>query len=253
MVNRRAFTLIELLVVIAIIILLLGMISPGLWSIMKLAKVDICFNNVHQLSVAWMGYQADHDGYLVVGHTGGGAWAKYGNERPTNTNRYDLIKNGALYPYSEDTRIYLCPSDPVEHIRSYSITSVPNGEGCGGVKVVKRYGHIKDPANQIVFAEERDPRNTSNMNSFIQWPYKTEPNKWIDFVPNFHDGADNFGFGDGHAEHWEWKDPRSLEQSALVERNPSAQPFYWSQPGNPDLARIREKLFDGMPGSAGPP
>ena len=239
----------ELLVVIAIIILLLAMFSPGLYRIMNLAKIDTCFNNVHQLSIAWMAYQADNDGYLVVGHTGTGAWAKNGNERPSASGRYALITTGALYPYSGDTRIYLCPSDPVEHIRSYSITTVPNGEGCDGVPIAKRYGQIKDPRNQIVFAEERDPRNTSNMNSFIQHPKNKNADAWIDFVPNFHGSADNFGFGDGHAEHWKWIDPRTLEQSAFIEENPNGWPFYWSQPGNPDLQRLREKLFDGLPGS----
>jgi len=246
--ERKGFTLIELLVVIAILSLLLGIFAPGLWRIWHLANVDVCYNNIHQLSVAWMGYQANNDGYLINGLTknagGQKAWAYWGNEWPSNANRRSLITNGALFPYVPDIRIYKCPVDPVHHLRSYSITSIPNGEGWYQVSplIVKRYGLIKDPANQLVFVEENDHRSISNMNSFIQELKSSNRNRWVDYVANYHEDSDNVGFADGHAEHWKWMDQRTIQ-------NAKDQVFFRPDNGNPDLRRFREKLFNGAPGA----
>ena len=63
-VSRRyltGFTLIELLVVIAIIAVLLSILMPGLIAVKKQARDVLCFNNLHQLSLAWSMYLDDND------------------------------------------------------------------------------------------------------------------------------------------------------------------------------------------------
>ncbi len=240
--DRRAFTLMELLVVIAIIGVLLAMFAPMLSRIMILAKIDICYTNMHQLSIAWVAYQTDNKRKLVNGHSSQStAWARYGNENPGNANRYALITNAALYPWSRDKRIYLCPSDPVDHIRSYSIVMTMNGESWGNPARITRYSEIKSHSNELVFVEESDYRSNSNMGSFIQEPKYWNRNRWVDYVANFHDGGDNMSFADGHAEHWKWEDQGTLDAS-------ERERFFW-RPENSDLQRLRNSMFNDYPGA----
>ena len=241
--DRKGFTLIELLVVVAVIILLLGLLAPTLRRVMYLVEMDICYSNVHQLSIAWTAYQAGHAGDLVNGSTHGAyPWAKYGDEHETNTNRYSLITTGSLYPYSHDVGIYLCPADPMKHIRTYSITSLMNGWDWYDLPYVTKYMRINDPANQMVFVEENDRRTISNMGTFAQDPKIWNKNRWVDYVANFHEGGDNFGFADGHAEHWNWVEPETLRASKDSQ-------LWLPDNGNADLLRIRKKFFNEMEGA----
>ena len=244
MTGKRAFTLIELLVVIAIISVLLAMFAPMMSHIMLLARIDICFTNMHQLSIAWVAYQTDNKRKLVNGHatSSSSSWAKYGNENPGNGNRDALITTAALYPWSRDKRIYLCPSDPVDHIRSYSIVLTMNGEGWSNPARITRYSEIKSHSNELVFVEESDYRSNSNMGSFIQEPKFWGRNRFVDYVANFHEGGDNMSFADGHAEHWKWEDSRTIQNSA-------DEAFWRPDNGNSDLERLRKSMFNDYPGA----
>ena len=243
--HRKGFTLIELLVVVTIIALLLSLMSPVARRPFHIAELDVCASNVHQLSLAWFDYQSCNQSLIVVGNTGGSGWARHGNELASNANRNDLITTGKLWPHTSETiGIYLCPADPKPHIRSYSITSLMNANDWGTLPYVKKFWRIQDPAIQLVFFEEADRRSSSNMNSFAQDPKSWNKNRWVDYVANYHDGGDNVGFADGHAEYWTWEDPETLKGSA-------AQSFYWPDPGstNEDLRRIRRGMFNGMEGA----
>jgi len=243
MTDRRGFTLIELLVVIAVISILLAVLAPGVQIVMVVAKVEACKSNVHQLSTSWVNYASDNKMNLVNGSThGADPWAKYGNENPSNGNRLSLVTTGKLYKYTQDTDLYLCPADPVEHIRSYSIASMMNAWDWGNLPYVSRYTEIVATSNQLVFIDENDYRSNSNMGSFAQDPKNRGSNRWVDYVANYHEGGDNVGFADGHAEHWKWQDPRTLEASAR-------QQFYYPDNGNTDLLRLRKSLFNDMPGA----
>ena len=205
--------------------------------------MDICYSNVHQLSIAWTAYQATNQGFLVNGSThGANPWAKWGDESPGNPDRLSLITTGELYPYTHDYRIYLCPSDPMAHVRSYSMTSLMNGWDWYDLPYVTKYMLIRDPSNTMAFVEEKDNRSNSNMGTFAQDPLCWGKNQWVDYVANFHKGWDNLGMADGHAEHWEWTDPRTLDASEKEE-------FFAPDNGNGDLYRIRKAFFNDMPGA----
>lgn len=80
------------------------------------------------------------------------------------------------------------------------------------------------------------------MGTFAQDPKCWNKNRWVDYVANFHEGWDNIGFADGHAEHWQWTDPRTLDASAKEQ-------FFYPDNGNPDLQRLRKSMFNKMPGA----
>jgi len=58
--GSSAFTLIELLVVISIIALLMAILLPSLKRARDMAKNTVCLSSMHQVAIAFRGYQADN-------------------------------------------------------------------------------------------------------------------------------------------------------------------------------------------------
>ena len=147
--KRRGFTLVELLVVIAIIALLLALLMPALDKARELARRSVCFASLKDMTLAWVMYADDNDGKLVNGQpnqtrqTGNPPkvyveipWAL---EIPLDSNplgdptdnKHDqelLIREGALYGYTKNPKVYRCPGGKSNHMRTYSITASANGD-----------------------------------------------------------------------------------------------------------------------------
>ncbi|MEJ2701576.1 MAG: prepilin-type N-terminal cleavage/methylation domain-containing protein, partial [Sedimentisphaerales bacterium] len=114
MTGKRGFTLIELLVVIAIIAILLAILMPALNRVKEQGKRATCLNNLRELNMAWIMYADDNDDNLVNGDTG--EYSIHPNETPwvladwrsgmTERQKIDAIKDGALWPYTKDLRLY---------------------------------------------------------------------------------------------------------------------------------------------------
>ena len=144
----QGFTLIELLVVISVIALLLALLIPALQIARQQATMSSCLSNQHTLSLAWVMYADENDGYLVGGNTWPYtdcekiAWVKapmYENgdmiPGPPEDLTYEMkirgIRHGLLWPYIKDIDAYHCPGDRrkirkvgAHHtaFRSYAIT-----------------------------------------------------------------------------------------------------------------------------------
>lgn len=230
--GRNGFTLIELLMVIAIIAVLAALLLPALSRSKEQGKRISCINNIRQLTLAWIMYADDNDGWLVPNN-----WVYYVSETQlTNgmswapgVTRWDpdpeILKTGLLWPYNTQTKIYKCPSDrsTVEtkggelrsepRVRSYNmnghIQCDYNDRPGVNLPNIKRYSDIKSPppSSQFVFIEPHE--DTVLDAHFGVFPLSSGfKNRWVDVPADRHNQGGVVSFADGHSERWEWRTPK---------------------------------------------
>ena len=104
MYRRNGFTLIELLVVIAIIALLAAILFPVFSLAREKARSATCQSNLKQLSLGFIQYNQDFDGYYPESMAS-----------PTNSNppNYYFWPN-LIQPYVKSTQIFTCPDSTLK-------------------------------------------------------------------------------------------------------------------------------------------
>jgi len=248
--KQRGFTLIELLVVIAIIALLLALLMPALDRARELARRSVCFASLKDLSLAWIMYADDNEGKLVNGRPSVNAdglpqppsdadnrkypdgrveipWARgipidlSNNGEPT-VSKYEqeqLIRDGELYSYTKNPKVYRCPGGRAKHMRTYSLTCALNGDESPVANLtdkqmlcVKNRSLVRRPHDRIVFVCEG---GINNLSFRVQY---TSP-AWIDPPPIRHGEGITFVFADSHTGHWRW-DPDTVKIATDMTLNP---------------------------------
>ena len=239
--NLTGFTLIELLVVIAIIAFLLALLFPVLRSAREAGHRAVCLSNLRHLTLAWIAYAEEHDGWLVEGRAGGpGKVTRFGKVTDLlgwvggvflipDQKRSELIacpdKNkGALWPYLRDIDIYRCPSGIRGHFLTYATVPSVNGLEVEGTYVVlntggwhlvgERVGNtvlrltrmtdiISPGAGQRSVFIDRGQTPPVSLDFRVEYLLP----KWDGWSPppiHHRDGV-TLSMADGHAEYWKWK------------------------------------------------
>ncbi len=166
--SLRAFSLIELLVVIAIVVMLVGILIPGLRSAREKARSTVCKNNLKGYGLALSMYLASNGDCLPNSYT----WLYKHPEikhRNCNWHNASLVPDGPLWQYLENKDINMCPTfyslvpqmgcpapdhDPAIPINPQYSYSMNGWLGPGPWGVVKKSSDVKNPAGIFSFSEE---------------------------------------------------------------------------------------------------
>ena len=116
MMNRKGFTLIELLVVMAIILILAGLLTPGLFKAKQQAGKVSCANNLKQVGVAMELYAS-----------------KNSNTYPANLSA--LSVDGDI----DDTAVMSCPVGG--SVYTYAAGSVPTSATASNAQIINCLQH----------------------------------------------------------------------------------------------------------------
>jgi len=253
----RGFTLIELLVVISIIGILGALLLPALNVAREQGRRTVCLSNLRQLTLAWMQYADDYNGWLPhsdVRYTEEGAvgnWWIYADptlgdcpfsDIASQSVWDDAIKSGEMWPYINEPKMYRCPSGEPGYPITYAIADEMNGgrtpdidpsDGFPpGATIAAKFQKITkisgDTTARMVFVDEGKATCGS-------WSVLFSTEAWWDIPQTRHGNGGTFSFADGHAEYWKWQDQRTLDttwEDAGVE-----------QPDNPDLRKVQRSMW----------
>lgn len=246
MYKRRGFTLIELLVVIAIIALLMAILMPALNRARELGRRTVCMGNLKQLALAWVMYADENRGDLVNGRAGaddGGSpaittgWV--GKVNPDDIERTQIwhIKDGTLWEYAKNPKVFRCPAGQVNHMATYAIVDAMNGaqqtDAVADQVWANNRGDLSKTNEKIVFIDIGRVRGGS---------YKVHYNvgQWGDPPPIRHRDGATVSFADAHSVYWKWK---GLNDTVVYGRNDNGDVAPISDEGWMDLEQMQRAVY----------
>ena len=264
MVKRRGFTLVELLVVIAIIALLMAILMPALNRARELGRRSVCMGNLKQLVFAWVMYADDNGGDLVNGMAGNDRtdptdntiiWEKAwvgpipldGNGKPTIDKRQqeNRIKDGALYEYCKNPKVFRCPAGQVGHYLTYAVVCAMNGHVIGSAQSAQVWGNnrgdITRANDRIVFIDIGIVRTGGDGSYKIHYDQK----QWIHPPPVRHRDGVTVGYADSHSTYWKWKGPGTINAGRNDTGNytPPLGPVGAPTPEEEDLRQMQRGVY----------
>ncbi|MBN1124585.1 MAG: hypothetical protein JXA82_06230 [Sedimentisphaerales bacterium] len=271
---------------IAIIGILLAILIPALNIAKEQATGAVCLNNLGGLTKAYFVYQEQNDSWLVKA----GCFPAENND-PSNYDRWvkapqdengnilsnphhstveqelNGIRMGALFPYTENEKVYHCPGDKryLKDVydggtivgkcgyRSYSMPDGARGENWGDsgtrtltgspsgdktVRMLYKYTDCPTPGSKYMYVEEAythigadtqatPPNRGYNADLWSFWSGNFYTS-WWDPLAYYHNDRSTLGYMDGHAEKWKWYDERTI----IFSKNRAAVDY--NQPDNPD-------------------
>jgi prepilin-type N-terminal cleavage/methylation domain-containing protein len=228
----QGFTLIELLLVIAIITILAALLMPALATAQAKGKRTACLNNLKQCLLSFHMYSADNDGKLAQNYPlkqgAGSSWVLGDMKVGSDSTNLTYIRQGKLFPYASQVALYRCPSDPsrtggAPRVRSYSMNSwigsryMEDYPRPSGFRTFVRDSELSGagPATIWVIADEHEASIDDAW--FLVTMDDSQP--FASFPATRHERSYGLSFGDGHAEFYKLRDPKTQFVDGQVSRD----------------------------------
>jgi prepilin-type processing-associated H-X9-DG protein len=193
-------------------------------------------------------YADENDNKIVCGNTHRGiqfAWV-YWEDTLSTAQKLQGLKDGYLFSYCPDTRLYMCPAGVRGEVVTYAVVDYMNGHDAiaGATPApLKNRTQIRNSSTQIVFLDEGRLSPSS-------WTVYYYQERWWDKITARHGNGTNLAFADGHSEYWKWDDPRTIKIGKSdygATLSPAVDDMYWSR-GNQDLRRVQMGTWSGKLG-----
>jgi prepilin-type N-terminal cleavage/methylation domain-containing protein len=265
--SRRGFTLLELLVVTAIIGILASLLLPVLAKAKLKAQGIHCLNNTRQLTLGWLMYADDHDGWLCPNGNGPGqGWVEgtmsFDGDSPDNTNTLNLVNApfAKLGPYIRSAAAYHCPADrstirmgrkSYSRVRSLamndmvgtyvSYSALPNSFRW---RLYRKMSDVIAPSPAgLWLLIEQHPDSIDDGRFAVDCESRDSAARLVDFPSNFHDRAASLSFADGHGEVHQWRDARTLAPNRYCGclAHYSSKGLYENAPNSVDVAWLQAR------------
>ncbi|MHC4111435.1 MAG: prepilin-type N-terminal cleavage/methylation domain-containing protein [Planctomycetota bacterium] len=252
MYKRRGFTLIELLVVIAIIALLMAILMPALNRARELGRRTVCMGNLKQLALAWVMFADENRGDLVNGLAGANNGATppiitgwvgsislnaQGNPDIDKREQVRRIKQGTLWDYSKNPKVFRCPAGQVNHMSTYAIVDSMNGASTTLTKAdqvwANNRGDLTKTNERIVFVGIGRVRDGS-------FKVNYDVGQWGAPPPVRHRDGTTVSYADAHSVYWKWK---GLQDTVVYGRNETWDQGPISDEGWLDLEMMQRATY----------
>ncbi len=257
---KAGFTRADLLAVAGVIALagLLGL--PLLAQPLRHSRTALCFDNLRELMRASHAYAADHDDALPANPAGafgstnawcGSSWLTLPGDNNSVTPELSVMR-GSLWPYLDgNAAAFRCPEDFTgrsrpggvfqPRVRSYSMSSfMGNAQGWNSQprwRTFLRTSDLPDPAALWVLMEERPDSINDGFYAVEMAGFPDRPAAFqlVDYPSFYPSRGGGLAFGDGHTEHRQWRDARTVPRYTgnFFPAGP--------HPNNPDLAWLFER------------
>jgi len=252
--NQDAFTFTELLVVLCVLAVLALLAVTAMAHSQPSSDRAGCANNLRRLMQAWQMYADDYSGQLMGSYSGSpglrtwvSGYLDYSSANSDNTNTAKLADPAfaQIGPYVNSSSLFRCPADPTAlvvdgepmlRVRSYSMNAFagPNSDPINPTfQVMGKMAEVSRPDRIFVLLEEH-PGSLNDSVFLLDLVRTGSGTLIIDYPGHFHLGGANLGMADGHVEHWQWSDARTMPPM-----NGTQLALNVVSPNNPDVARLQ--------------
>jgi hypothetical protein len=243
----------------------MSILMPALNRARELGRRTVCMGNLKQLALAWVMYADENGGDLVNGLAGVDrtgknpfdpsgpdiiteeAWVgiidpdwlpKPNKRRQISGNNADEgIKNGALWEFAKNPKVFRCPAGQVNHMATYAIVDAMNGVDQPNTKAnqvwASNRGDLTRLNERLVFIDIGQVRDGSYQVYYDQGQWGAPP-------PVRHRDGVTVSFADAHSVYWKWK---GLQDTVVYGRDETWDVAPISDEGWIDLELMQRAVY----------